>query len=135
MKLRYLLDTTICIHIAKQHPMSVLEKFQTLEAGEVGMSIITYGKILFGVQKGGHAKKSQSILEQLTSFIFPLPLPASAAKHYGDLRCKLERQGKPMGNNDLWIAAHALVSELILVSNNVKEFSRVPHLKIDNWVG
>lgn len=134
MALRYLLDTNICIYIAKQKPISVLKKFEQLEVGEVGMSIITYGELLYGVQKSNHLKKSQSVLQELTSLIPPLPMPTNAAKYYGDIRGKLEKQGKPIGNNDLWIAAHALTLGLTLITNNVKEFSRVNHLKIENWV-
>ena len=134
MKLRYVLDTNICIYIAKQRPINVLEKFQTLEVGEVGMSTITYGELLFGVKKSSHSKKSQLILEELASLIFPLPIPTNAAKYYGEIRSNLEKQGKSIGNNDLWIAAHTMALELTLVTNNVKEFSRVEHLKIEHWV-
>jgi tRNA(fMet)-specific endonuclease VapC len=134
MTLRYLLDTNICIYIAKEKPLSVLKKFEKLEVGEVGMSIITYGELLFGAQKSHHPKKAQLLLQELVSLIPPLPMAVQAAKYYGDVRSKLEKQGKPIGNNDLWIAAHALTLELVLITNNVKEFSRVPHLKLENWV-
>ncbi len=133
MALRYLLDTNICIYIAKQKPLSVLKKFEQIEVGDVGMSIITYGELLYGAQKSHHPKKTHSLLEELVSLIPPLPMSIQVSKHYGDARNKLEKQGKPIGNNDLWIAAHALTLELVLITNNVKEFSRVPHLKIENW--
>lgn len=134
MKFRYLLDTNICIYITKQKPRSVLEKFEQLSVGEVGMSIITFGELLYGAEKSNHPKKTLHILEELAGLIPPIPLSIDVGKHYGRIRSKLEKQGKLIGNNDLWIAAHALASDLILVTNNVKEFARVPKLKIENWV-
>lgn len=134
MKLQYLLDTNICIYIAKQQPLSVLEKFSQLSIGQLSMSTITYGELLFGAQKSHNSKKALHILEELTNLIPPLPVPTDAGKFYGEIRHKLEKKGTPIGNNDLWIAAHALSLELILVTNNVKEFSRITHLKIENWV-
>lgn len=134
MKLRYLLDTNICIYIIKQKPESVLNKFEQMEVGEVGMSIITYGELIYGAQKSHHSKKSLFLLDELTGLIPSLPMPTQAAKLYGEIRSKLEKQGKPIGANDLWIAAHALALELTIVTNNVKEFSRVPNLELENWV-
>jgi tRNA(fMet)-specific endonuclease VapC len=134
MKLSYLLDTNICIYITKQKPTSVLQKFEQLSVGEVCMSTITYGELLFGIQKSYHFKKASLILEELTSLIPPLPIPTEAGKYYGDIRHKLEKQGKPIGNNDLWIAAHAIALDLTLITNNVKEFSRIKHLRVENWV-
>ncbi len=133
MKLRYLLDTNICIYIAKQKPASVLDRFAHLSIGEVGMSTISYGELLYGAEKSHHPKKTLLLLEDLANLIPPIPLSTDVGKYYGDIRSKLEKQGKIIGNNDLWIAAHALATGLILVTNNVKEFSRVPHLKIENW--
>jgi tRNA(fMet)-specific endonuclease VapC len=134
MALQYLLDTNICIYIAKQKPISVLQKFEQMTVGEVGMSTITYGELLFGTQKSHHPKKALLVLEELTSLIPALPMPTDTGKYCGDIRSKLEKQGKPIGNNDLWIAAHALALDLVLVTNNVKEFMRIKHLKIENWV-
>src|SRR3990167_7028325 len=134
MALRYLLDTNICIYIAKQKPLSVLKKFEQIEVGDVGMSIVTYGELLYGAQKSHHPKKTLLILDELVSLIPPLPMSIQVAKYYGDVLSKLEKQGKPIGNNDLWIAAHALTLELVLITNDMKEFARVPHLKIENWI-
>lgn len=133
MSLRYLLDTNICIYIAKQKPINVLHKFEQMSVGEVGMSTITQGELFYGAEKSHHPKKALYTLEELTSLIPPLPIPIQAGKYYGHIRSTLEKQGKPIGNNDLWIAAHVLALGLILVTNNVKEFSRIPHLKIENW--
>ena len=134
MALRYLLDTNICIYIAKQRPTSVLERFETLEVGTVAMSIITYGELMYGAEKSQHSKKSMGALEELARLIPPLPLSLEVGKHYARIRASLEKKGMTIGNNDLWIAAHALALNTILVSNNLKEFSRVQHLNVENWI-
>lgn len=134
VKLSYLLDTNICIYIAKQKPLSVLKKFQQLNVGQVGMSMITYGELFYGAQKSQSHKKTHEILEGIIQFIPTLPLPPEIGKHYGEIRAMLEQKGKLIGNNDLWIAAHALSINTTLVTNNVKEFSRIPKLKVENWV-
>lgn len=134
MKLRYLLDTNICIYIAKQRPINVLQKFEELAIGEVGMSTITFSELLYGAEKSNHPKKALHIVEELAGLIPPIPLSIDVGNHYGKIRSKLEKQGKLIGNTDLWIASHALAADLILVTNNVREFARVPKLKIENWV-
>jgi tRNA(fMet)-specific endonuclease VapC len=134
VKLRYLLDTNICIYIAKQSIGSVLHKFEQLAVSEVGMSTVTYGELLYGLQKSKYKKKTISLLEKLAGLIIPLPMPTTAGKYYAEIRSKLEKKGKPIGNNDLWIAAHALALDIILVTNNTKEFSRVSKLVVENWV-
>jgi tRNA(fMet)-specific endonuclease VapC len=134
MSLSYLLDTNICIYIAKQKPVAVLRRFEQIAVGEIGISIITYGELLYGAKKSHHPKKALTVLDELISLIPPLPMPTHAAKCYGDIRSELEKKGKMIGNNDLWIAAHALALDLVLVTNNMKEFSRVAHLKSENWV-
>ncbi len=134
MTLSYLLDTNICIYIAKQKPLSVLRKFEKLAVGTVGMSIVTYSELFYGAQKSLYLRKTLIFLEELSQLIPPLPLPIEAAKYYGKIRSELEKQGKSIGNNDLWIASHALAEKLILVTNNQKEFLRVSKLKIENWV-
>lgn len=134
MTLCYMLDTNICIYIAKKRPENVLHKFEQLTVGEVGMSTITYGELLYGAQKSQHPRQTQHALEQLASLIPPLPISTDTGKNYGKIRDYLEKKGKIIGNNDLWIAAHALSLRITLVTNNMKEFSRIPHLKLENWV-
>lgn len=133
MKLRYLLDTNICIYIAKQKPPHVFSKFERLVIGEACMSTVTYGELFYGTQKSQHSKKNMLLLQELASLIPPLPLPTEAGKHYGQIRSQLEQMGSPIGNNDLWIAAHALSLNIILVTNNLKEFTRIPDLRVENW--
>ncbi len=134
MSLHYMLDTNICIYIAKNKPESVAYKFSTLKAGEVCMSIVTHGELLYGAQKSHSKQQTLLILNQLITLIEPLTFTANVAEYYAELRAKLEKKGRPIGNNDLWIAAHALSSGLALVTNNLQEFSRIPGLKTENWI-
>ncbi len=130
----YLLDTDICIYIAKRHPPKVLERFESLQSGDVSISVITYGELLFGAEKSASSKQALENLHRFTELVSVLPLPESAGIHYGRIRARLEMAGTPIGANDLWIAAHALAERMILVSNNVREFVRVPDLKVENWL-
>lgn len=130
----YILDTNICIYITKQKPLSVLKKFESMPAGSTKMSIITYGELYFGAAKSNAPEKNEALLQELMHYIQPIILPLDGAKYYGEIRNFLQKQGSPIGANDMWIAAHALALDAILVSNNTKEFSRVPRLKIENWV-
>lgn len=131
--MRFLLDTNICIYIAKKKPANVLRRFEGLKPDQVCMSTITYGELLYGAHKSEHPKKTLKILEELASFIPVIAISIETDLHYGRIRSCLEKQGLPIGNNDLWIAAHALDLNVVLVTNNVKEFSRIPDLKLENW--
>lgn len=132
---RYLLDTNICIYIKNHRPPEVLARFSKLPPGKVAMSAITYGELCFGAEKSTKPKETRQILEHLISLIPVLSLDENASAHYGKIRQQLQAIGKPIGNNDLWIAAHALAGKLILVTNNEDEFRRVAGLKVENWVG
>ena len=130
----YILDTNICIYIMKQRPVSVLRKFESLPIGSVGMSLITYGELEFNALRSQNSQKAMAILDELKVYIPPLPIPVDTAKEYGDIRAALTAKGTPIGNNDLWIAAHARALDHTLVSNNVREFARVEKLKVETWV-
>ena len=134
MALKFLLDTNICIYIAKAKPVNVLQRFLTMNVGEIGMSIITHGELLYGIKKSQHPQKSRQALEELADLIPPLPLTLTVSEYYADIRASLEQRGQSIGNNDLWIASHALALNITLVTNNLKEFSRIPQLKTENWV-
>ena len=132
--LRYLLDTNICIYIAKQRPPSVTQRFAKLAIGSVGMSLITWGELRYGAEKSQQRVQALDTLERLQALIPVIELGGAVGECYGTIRAQLERAGTPIGNNDLWIAAHALALKVTLVSNNTREFERVPKLKLDNWV-
>ena len=130
---RYLLDTDICVYIQRQRPPQVLARFEKLRPGEIAISIITWGELLYGAEKSQQRPKVLQLLEELTSLIPVLSMPEATGQIYGTIRAALEAKGKPIGNNDLWIAAHAKAQGLTLVTNNENEFKRVPGLKIQNW--
>ncbi len=132
--MKYLLDTNICIYLIKQKPPEVRHHFERLSAGDVGISSITVAELMYGVQKSQHREQNRIALEQ---FLLPLvvaPFDAYAATKYGALRAALEAQGTPIGALDMLIAAHALALNVILVTNNTKEFRRVSELEVVNWV-
>ena len=132
--MKVLLDTNICIYIIKRKPLEVLQKFEAYEVGDIGISSITVAELKFGVQKSQSVEKNQQALMQ---FLLPLTIAkfdTAAANVYGEIRAILEKQGTPIGSLDTLIAAHALSLDLTLITNNVREFDRVPNLKLKNWV-
>ncbi len=133
MEARFLLDTNICIYIRQKKPVELLRRFEKLDAGEAAISVITYGELLYGAEKSAHHSAALERLRELVLLLPALPLPESAAQVYGTIRAGLESRGRAIGNNDLWIAAHAMAEQLTLVTNNSREFSRVPGLKLANW--
>jgi tRNA(fMet)-specific endonuclease VapC len=131
--MRYLLDTNICIYIAKRKPPRVLARLQRLRPGDVGMSIITYLELVYGAWKSQHREANLLRIQGLERLIPVLPLDVSTGRHYGQVRAELERKGSPIGAYDLLIAAHALALGLTLVTNNAREFRRIPRLIVENW--
>ena len=130
---RYLLDTNICIYIRRHRPAQVLARFQRLKVGEAVLSVITWGELLYGAEKSQNRAQAVRQLEELVTLIPAMPLPPEAAHAYGTIRAALETRGNMIGNNDLWIAAHAKAAGLTLVTNNEREFNRVAGLKVQNW--
>jgi tRNA(fMet)-specific endonuclease VapC len=135
MDTRYLLDTNICIYIRQKRPEEVLRRFRKLRPGEAGLSAITYGELLYGAAKSKQRDLALERLHELIALMPALALPEEAAEAYGTIRAELESKGDMIGNNDLWIAAHAMAVGLTLVTNNEREFRRVHGLKIQNWAG
>ncbi len=130
----FMLDTNICIYIIKQKPPRVLDRFKRTEISEITISSITLSELMYGVSKSYRPEQN---LMALTQFVAPLDILSyddEAAQFYGDLRAHLEKQGTPIGALDMLIAAHALSISGTLVTNNEKEFKRVPNLNIENWV-
>lgn len=132
--MKVMLDTNICIYLIKQQPPTILERFLAHPVGDIGISSITAAELAYGVSKSRHTTKNRHALEQ---FLAPLKVAAFdqvAAWAYGRIREQLEVKGTPIGSMDLLIAAHALSLGVRLVSNNLREFRRVPGLRLDNWV-
>jgi tRNA(fMet)-specific endonuclease VapC len=132
---RFLLDTNICIYIRRQRPPEVLARFRSLSAGEAAISVITYGELRYGADKSRDRERALDLLNRLVALLPVLPLPQHAGETYGGVRADLERRGEVIGNNDLWIAAHALAADLVLATNKRREFARIHGLQLANWVG
>jgi tRNA(fMet)-specific endonuclease VapC len=132
--IKYLLDTNICIYIIRKKPIGVIEKLQSLEISEVGISSITLSELEFGVEKSGNPLKNKLALIKFLAPIDILDFDDHAAQHYGKIRAFLESKGTPIGPLDTLIAAHALAIGCVLVTNNTKEFERVNNLPIEDWV-
>lgn len=131
--LKYLLDTNIVIYVIKRRPIEVLATFNT-NAKRMAVSVVTLAELLHGAEKSSQPASNLAVVEDFCSRLDVLPYTAKAAQHYGSIRASLESIGQPIGVNDLHIAAHARSEGLVLVTNNAKEFSRVPALQIENWV-
>lgn len=128
-----LLDTNICIHIINSKPPAVLARFQQRRLGDIGLCSVVAAELAFGVAKSGSARNRQA-LEMFLAPLTVLPFDNAAAWAYGDLRAELERRGTTIGSLDTLIAAHALSQQALLVTNNTREFAKVPGLQLDNWV-
>jgi len=128
-----MLDTNTCIYIIKRKPPDVIERFKRTEISEIGISSITLSELLYGVSKSSRPEQNQLALTQFIAPLEILPYGDDAAQYYGDLRAHLEKQGTPIGSLDMLIAAHALSIACTLVTNDEKEFNRIPNLNIENW--
>ncbi|VXD16683.1 conserved hypothetical protein [Planktothrix serta PCC 8927] len=133
MNYLYLLDTNIISELIKNPRGVIFYKIQEVGEDQVCTSIIVACESKFGAQK----KNSQKLIEKLQTILDSieiLPLTHPVEQYYAEIRTYLEQQGTPIGSNDLLIAAHALTLHLTIVTNNVREFSRVPNLKVENWL-
>jgi tRNA(fMet)-specific endonuclease VapC len=131
--LRYLLDTNIVIYVLKRRPVEVLSTFNA-NANRMAISSITLAELLHGAEKSSHVSQNLAAIEDFCSRLEVLPYGAKAAQHYGAIRAALEKLGQTIGVNDLHIAGHARSEGLVLVTNNLSEFVRVPALEVQNWV-
>ena len=131
--MKILLDTDICIYAINRKRPEILSRVRDYRIGEVGISSISYAELRFGVENSARVEEN---LDRLERFLLPLevvPFDDEAGRHYGRIRSELKRLGCPIGSNDLLIAAHALALDATLVSNNVREFSRIDGLRVEQW--
>jgi len=131
--LQYMLDTNICVYVMKNYPTKLRERFNRL-AEQLCMSSITLGELYYGAEKSARRLENLQAIEHFSARLEVLPFPARAATHYGQIRAELERRSKPVGEHDMLIGAHARAEGLIVVTNNVREFRRMPGLRVENWV-
>ena len=133
--MKYLLDTNTCIYIINKKPPSAVNRIRSKHPDEVSISTITIAELEYGVHRSKHADQNRiALLEFLVPFTI-VEFDQSAAAVYGSVRASLERKGSPIGPMDLLLAAQALSQQLVLVTNNEREFRRVAGLQIENWVG
>lgn len=131
--LKYLLDTNIVIYVIKRRPIEVLELFNA-NASRMAISVVTLAELLHGAEKSAQPTSNLAVVEDFCSRLQVLSYTPKAAQHYGSIRASLEMMGQPIGVNDLHIAAHARSEGLVLVTNNIREFEKVPALQVENWV-
>lgn len=132
--MKYMLDTNICVKLIRRHPAALVKRISQLQVGDIVVSAITVSELQHGVHKSTRPEQNLAALEQ---FLLPLVIAEfdyDAAAAYGQVRAHLERIGTPIGSMDLLIAAHALCLNVTLVTNNLKEFARVPNLLVEDWL-
>ena len=130
--LTYMLDTNICIYVMKTYPIDLRDKFSSL-AEQLCISSITLGELHYGAEKSARRVDNLTAIEHFVSRLDVLPFEAKAAAHYGQVRAELERAGTPCGPHDMQIGGHARSQGLIIVTNNMREFSRMSGIRVENW--
>jgi len=131
--LQYMLDTNICIQVIKTYPPELLERFNAL-AEQLCISAITLGELHYGAEKSARRLQNLQAIEHFSARLDVLSFSPKAAAHYGQMRAELERAGTPVGPHDMLIGAHARSEGLIVVTNNRREFDRMPGLRVENWI-
>jgi tRNA(fMet)-specific endonuclease VapC len=135
--MKYLLDTNIVSYFLREVSPALNQRILDSSPDALGVSVVSAGELSYGLSKLTPSNRATELahhLNALLTAIAIMPLPANAAQYYGNTRAHLESAGKPIVGNDLWIAAHALAQNMTLVTNNTREFERVPGLKLENWL-
>jgi len=133
MPLQYMLDTDICSYIIKRSSAALLRKLQTIPTQDICISVISKAELLYGVEVSPRRRQDDAAVQMFLRHVEVLDFPDQAAAHYARIRADLKRKGSPIGASDLLLAAHALALDLIVVTNNTREFNRVRGLHIENW--
>ena len=131
--MKWMLDTDTCIALIKGKPPSVLKKLRGKSVGQVGISSITLGELAFGAAKSGRRDESRAALAEFLLALEIASFDSDAASSYGHLRASLEKRGTPIGPLDTLIGAHAAALDIILVTHNTREFSRIDTLRLEDW--
>lgn len=132
--MKYMLDTNICIYLIKKKSRKLLEKMAEVRPSDCCISAVSFGELQYGIRKSKWVAQNEVALLEFLSPLEILPFDDEAASVYGRVRCQLEADGKPIGPLDMMIGAHALSHGLVLVTKNQREFHRIRHLQLDNWV-
>lgn len=133
--MKYLLDTNICIYMIRQKAPAVLGRFESVQPGDVAVSAITVAELQYGAARSRYPEQNRAALSQFLLPLMALDFDQAAADVYGRLRANLEERGQPIGALDQLIAAQAIAHNLTLVTNNLREFERIPDLRLENWAG
>ena len=133
-KMQFMLDTNICIYIIKKKPRKVFDILKKLKIGDVCISAITLAELEYGAEKSQHRERNKIALVGFLAPLKILPFTDKSAIKFGEIRATIEKKGQVIGAYDLLIGAHALSENLTLVTNNTKEFSRIPNISLENWV-
>ena len=131
--MEFMLDTNICIYIAHRKAPIVVSRFAELAHGDACISLVTYAELCWGAYNSNAKAAALAKLDEFIAGAPVLPMRENVGPVYGEIRHYLKRKGTPIGNNDLWIAAHALAENLTIITNNDREFKRIPKLKVENW--
>ncbi|MCY4281335.1 MAG: tRNA(fMet)-specific endonuclease VapC [Gammaproteobacteria bacterium] len=131
--LKYMLDTNIVIYVIKNRPLNVRKMFKR-HSGQMAISAVTLGELIYGAEKSTQPERNLQDIESMTARLEVLPFNETAAIHFGQIRAELMRVGTPIGPYDQMIAGHARATGLLIITNNVNEFKRVPGLRVENWV-
>lgn len=133
MTIRFLLDTNILSELARKPQGKIADAIARAGERNVYTSIVVAAELRFGAAKSGSKRLARQI-DRILAALDVLPLGEPADRHYANIRKRLEKRGRPISPNDLLIAAHALAEDCTLVTANEREFSRVPSLKVENWL-
>jgi tRNA(fMet)-specific endonuclease VapC len=131
--MKYLLDTNICIYLIKQKPAHVLDRFRAETVGDIGISVITVAELQYGVSKSQRPQQNQEALDKFLLPLVVVDFDDAAARLAGNIRAFLEKQGTPIGVYDVLIGSHAVALDVTVVTNNIREFERIPGLRLENW--
>ena len=131
--LRYMLDTNVCIYVIKNRPAQLRQRFNEL-ADQLCISVITLAELIYAAEKSVRPQQNLAVVEQFRARLEVLPFVERAANHYGQLWAELERAGQRIGIHDMMIGGHARSEGLTVVTNNVREFQRMPGLRFENWL-
>ena len=131
--MRYLLDTNVCVDYLTGRYPSVAARLRALGPSDVCLSSVVVAELRYGADRSAHPRRNHRMLDALTDEIACRAFEGTAAASYGKVRSDLERRGRPIGPNDMLIAAHALSLGLVLVTDNVREFGRIGGLDLENW--
>jgi len=128
-----MLDTNICIYIIREKPIKVLKKLRTFDVTDIAISAITHSELEYGVAKSSRRKDNLEALNKFLSPVEIVPYDDKAAAYYGEIRNYLEKKGAIVGAMDMLIGAHAKSIPVTLVTNNLREFKKIPGLRAENW--